>query len=334
MLKTKIIYTDVLPSKEAIAELLTLNPLLVIEWEKYTGAIKVDYNPYMKNTNLSWAWLRTLYKPETDVKCFLTTVKVLQEKGIKDHLGLYNLDPDSKHDFYITNPAKLDKRAKANGFKTNFAWIFTHEFLHGANFLRYKDHRRAAEEVHQWEKDGELKARLAEHLEYYRSLQVEAVGLLQKIVALLQAQLKPGVKLVNPIPPYPVTQTYGNYNPSLYPLTGVHLGLDNASPLGTRIVAPADGEVTYSGYTKTIGYYFTYRYSPNRYLVALHLQKAPAIGRYKAGDTLGLVGKTGLITGVHSHLEVWTENIDRARVAEYVNKDTWKLKTRDPLKEF
>lgn len=135
-----------------------------------------------------------------------------------------------------------------------------------------------------------------------------------------------------------VSQPYGNYNPTLYKLTGHHIGVDHAVVKGTPIYAPADGHIYHAGYNNVLGHFIAYKYADDRYLIALHLQshpKATDLGApIKAGEQIGTVGDTGLITGVHSHIEVWTVPVERDRVSAYINKETWRLKTRDPLKEF
>lgn len=157
--------------------------------------------------------------------------------------------------------------------------------------------------------------------------------LIAKLTEQLVAQ-KP--KLVKPLKAWGVnvSQKYGNYNPSLYPTTGHHIGVDHAVPKGTPVYAPADGELLHSGYTKTVGYYVVYKYAENRYLVAMHLQKHTDLKKnYSAGETLGLIGDTGFIIGIHSHIEVWTIPVDRAALPADLGT-TWREVTRDPLAEF
>jgi D-alanyl-D-alanine carboxypeptidase len=178
-MKATILYTGNHPREKDISELTTLIPFLDITWEKYTGKIVPD-----GITQLSWAWLKTLYKEKTDVRCFITDVKTLTKLGIKSHIGLYNLDTDGVHDFYISIPPRLDKRARNNGFKSNFAWIFTHEFLHGVYWNRHHTFIMADGEVHAGEKQGKLKDMLAEYVG-----EQEKIAGLQKQLTLLQKLL-------------------------------------------------------------------------------------------------------------------------------------------------
>jgi uncharacterized protein YcbK (DUF882 family) len=93
---------------------------------------------------------------------------------------MYDLtDKDGVLDFYIGLPNRLDKRAKNNGFRTNLAWLFTHEYLHGVEQLAgYKDR------VHSMEEQGRLKELYEEHKE--RAELVKKVGMLTKILELMK----------------------------------------------------------------------------------------------------------------------------------------------------
>lgn len=155
MLKTTIVYKGSHPKERDIAELTALLPL-DITWIPYKGKIVAN-----GTTALDWAWLKTLYKEPVDIQCFLLPLKDLTEAGIKSHIGLYNLDTDGVHDFYISTARRLDDRAIANGFKSNFVWIFCHEFLHGVVWNKTKSYAMADGEVHAAEKLGKLKDMIA-----------------------------------------------------------------------------------------------------------------------------------------------------------------------------
>lgn len=160
------------------------------------------------------------------------------------------------------------------------------------------------------------------------------VDTLLKLIALLRKQLAAKVatkqKLVHPVAGYPVSQKYGAYNPYIYKLTKHHIGTDYAAPLNTPIKAPADGKATRTGVSTALGNWVEYKYADNRYLVALHLKSQPGKRTYKAGETIGYVGKTGYIEGIHSHIEVWLEPMNRGSLTEA----NFKKKTLDPVKVF
>lgn len=106
---------------------------------------------------------------------------------------------------------------------------------------------------------------------------------------------------------FPITQEYGEakdvYGPQGYALG--HPGLDFACPVGTPVLAAADGRVAHAGYDPVWpgrglwvcldhGRYATYY---------LHLSDVQVqVGRtVKAGQVIGLSGNTGLSTGPHLH---------------------------------
>lgn len=169
------------------------------------------------------------------------------------------------------------------------------------------------------------------------------IAALLQLVALLQKQLNEKLankpKLVKPLKTWGenVSYAYGEYNPSLYPLTKHHIGVDHATPKGTPIYAPGDGHVVAAGYNNTLGHWISYQYADNRTLVALHLENHPKLedigAPVKAGAQIGVVGDTGFIIGVHSHIEVWTIPVRRDTLPVDM-AEKWRDYTRDPLKEF
>jgi len=85
-----------------------------------------------------------------------------------------------------------------------------------------------------------------------------------------------------------------------------HRGLDISANVGSPVVAPADGVVTYSGkkvdfgniITIDHGYGYKTRYGHNSKLLARRGQKV------KRGQVIAFVGNTGRSTGPHLHYEV------------------------------
>ena len=85
-----------------------------------------------------------------------------------------------------------------------------------------------------------------------------------------------------------------------------HRGLDVSTNVGTPVVAPADGVVTYSGQKVDFGKIITIdhgngyktRYGHNSKLLAKRGQ------RVKRGQVIAFVGNTGRSTGPHLHYEV------------------------------
>jgi hypothetical protein len=147
-----------------------LDPLGINEIEELLGeeitvittseSLKTKWNPFFNQLWGDFDWLRSLFPPDATTKCFATSLERLRAVGITTHYGMYDLvDSDKVHDFYIGLPVRLDKRAKDNGFKTNLAWLFIHELLHGKEKFRGGPDR-----VHSMEEQGRLKELLSGHM--------------------------------------------------------------------------------------------------------------------------------------------------------------------------
>ncbi|MEK9185596.1 MAG: M23 family metallopeptidase, partial [Patescibacteria group bacterium] len=86
-------------------------------------------------------------------------------------------------------------------------------------------------------------------------------------------------------------------------------GIDIAAPLGTPIMASADGEVIVSrnsGWNGGYGIYIVIRH-PNgtQTLYAHNNSNTVSVGdSVKQGETIGYVGRTGKVTGSHVHFEI------------------------------
>lgn len=285
--------------KKEVQELLDVEFVI----QKTTKKIVPSWNPYFKVIEVDWAWFKSLFKKrKADIYCFCTTRDDLRDANITKYIGQYKLDKDGVHDFWMGVPSRLDKRATANGFKTNFAWLFIHEYLHGKELLR-----GVMDRTHAMQDQGRLKELL--HDEPVTEVEEEQKVKLMKLIAVLKKLLALllGLKYTTPLPQYwgKVTQSYLYPNPQWYPKTGVHIGTDFAAPLNTPILAPMDGVITRSGYTKTMGNWVEFKFE-DKYMVCLHLREAPQKGVRKKGEPVGFVGDTGFITGVHAHIECWT----------------------------
>jgi murein DD-endopeptidase MepM/ murein hydrolase activator NlpD len=104
---------------------------------------------------------------------------------------------------------------------------------------------------------------------------------------------------------FPITQEYGNYNPSMY-RSGYHTGIDIGAPSGTRLFSPFRGVVVQAGWNGGYGNSVTIRLDDGKILLLGHLS-AVAVRpgqRVDAGTFLGLSGNTGYSTGPHVHLEM------------------------------
>lgn len=114
---------------------------------------------------------------------------------------------------------------------------------------------------------------------------------------------------------YPISQGWGE-NPSWYPATRGHNGLDYACPVGTPVVAAASGVVTRSeldtqtaANSKTgYGYHVRIQHENGWTSVYGHFSQLQVKTGQKilAGEVIGLSGNTGFSTGPHLHFEVRT----------------------------
>lgn len=86
-----------------------------------------------------------------------------------------------------------------------------------------------------------------------------------------------------------------------------HLGTDYAAGYGTPIISTANGVVVKSGYTRGNGNYVKVKHNDTYSTQYLHMQKRLVkVGqRVKQGQTIGLVGSTGLATGPHVCYRFW-----------------------------
>jgi hypothetical protein len=96
-----------------------------------------------------------------------------------------------------------------------------------------------------------------------------------------------------------------------------HLGTDYAAASGTPILAVGDGVISKSSYTSGNGKYVKIRHNNTYETQYLHMSKRlVSVGdRVKQGQTIGLVGSTGLATGPHVCFRFWKngEQVDHRK---------------------
>jgi murein DD-endopeptidase MepM/ murein hydrolase activator NlpD len=104
-----------------------------------------------------------------------------------------------------------------------------------------------------------------------------------------------------------VSATFGN---RIDPFTGqwdFHSGLDVSTPIGTKVVAPADGVVVSAGVKGAYGNAITLNHGYGVVTQYGHLERFVVRPgqRVRRGDVIGFVGNSGRSTGPHLHYEVW-----------------------------
>lgn len=116
---------------------------------------------------------------------------------------------------------------------------------------------------------------------------------------------------------YPFEGSYrmsSGFNPRrTHPVTGrvsPHRGTDWAMPIGTPVVAPADGNVEKVGNHPVAGRYIVVRHDNGYRTRYLHLSRALVNrgDRVSMGERIALSGNTGRSTGPHLHYEVLVNN--------------------------
>jgi murein DD-endopeptidase MepM/ murein hydrolase activator NlpD len=142
----------------------------------------------------------------------------------------------------------------------------------------------------------------------------------------------PAFRLTHPMPEAWRKQSRGyNATPTKHPVTGEqrpHHGIDWPAPVGTLVLAAADGKVAkaevWSGDAAKnaegtmvrishAGGYFT------RYFHLSRIEPGIKVGAVvRAGDVIGTVGKTGRVTGAHLHFELVRPDFKRLDPAPYL----------------
>lgn len=100
---------------------------------------------------------------------------------------------------------------------------------------------------------------------------------------------------------------FGNREDPFTGLRDFHPGLDISAPLGTKILAPADGTVIFAGVKGGYGNAVAVNHGRGvvthyGHLDAFNVRVGQAVRR---GSVLGFVGSTGRSTAPHLHYEVW-----------------------------
>jgi murein DD-endopeptidase MepM/ murein hydrolase activator NlpD len=118
------------------------------------------------------------------------------------------------------------------------------------------------------------------------------------------------MRLYNPWPePYTINPG-SRFGMRRHPKTGqikMHHGVDVALPIGTPLIAGADGTIAHKGSGASGGYTLLIRHAGNFHTVYYHLNEPSHLNigePVRAGDRVAFSGNTGASTGPHLHFEV------------------------------
>lgn len=119
-----------------------------------------------------------------------------------------------------------------------------------------------------------------------------------------------------------ISSRFGN---RISPFTGsrqLHKGLDIAAPIGTKIIAPADGKVVFAQRDGAYGLSVEVDHGNGIITRYAHMSKfnVKRGDKIKRGDLIGLVGNTGRSTGAHLHYEVIVNGVHTDPMAYIVEK--------------
>ncbi len=117
-----------------------------------------------------------------------------------------------------------------------------------------------------------------------------------------------------------ITSGYGERSNPFTMRTSFHSGIDIADEEGTPIIAVADGTVTFSGWRNAYGNFVIIQHKNGYQTGYAHNSRniVEAGDRVRKGQIIAEMGKTGRVTGVHSHFEVRINN-DIVQPVEYVS---------------
>ncbi len=103
-----------------------------------------------------------------------------------------------------------------------------------------------------------------------------------------------------------VTSAFGWRTQPVTKKSELHQGIDIAAPSGRAVTAAAAGKVIFSGWNGGYGNLVTVDHGSGIVTKYAHLSKRSVAkgASVSAGQTIGLVGSTGLSTGPHLHFEV------------------------------
>lgn len=115
-----------------------------------------------------------------------------------------------------------------------------------------------------------------------------------------------GSTLASPVDAWTVSSRVGERIHPISHRRRFHAGTDYAAPMGTPVVSVMSGEVIRSARSWTAGRFVVVRHDDRSEAKYFHLDErfVEAGQRVARGDLVGVVGKTGRVTGPHLHFEM------------------------------
>lgn len=128
------------------------------------------------------------------------------------------------------------------------------------------------------------------------------------------AQLMGSSAVLSAAPPLESGTLTSRYGERVHPISGkeeVHKGVDIAAPAGAALMAMYDGTVVEVGENDGLGRYVRLSHGGGIEVLYGHCERVTAQqgNTVKAGETVALVGSTGVSTGNHVHLSVSVDGV-------------------------
>lgn len=132
---------------------------------------------------------------------------------------------------------------------------------------------------------------------------------IQKKTTIRQEDIKKDLELRSPVINYVITSSFGWRKSPFTKKKQFHRGLDLAAPIGTRVLAAADGTVTAVGkydFLEGCGKTILISHGNHIYTQYVHLGNfyVKRGQNVTVGQAIGTIGVTGRTTGPHLHFEL------------------------------
>ncbi|WP_411081435.1 M23 family metallopeptidase [Streptomyces sp. cmx-18-6] len=172
---------------------------------------------------------------------------------------------------------------------------------------------KAATEAKKQQDEAEAKAKAKIAAEKKAAKEAAAKKAEEERLAKLRASYTP------PTSAYTLTSTYGQSGAMWS--SGQHTGLDFAGAAGSPLKAVHGGTITSAGWSGSYGYRTVLQLDDGTEIWYAHQSSIDvSVGqRVDTGDTIGRMGATGNVTGVHLHLEVRTAGGSAMDPAAWLN---------------